>query len=413
MQNSVLNRTRAGKWARRLMPLLLLPGFVLAQSTVEVSSASQLQAALSNANNAGGNVIISVNDGTYTLSDTLYVNAANITIKGKSGNRANVIIQGDSMASGARVGNVIRVAASNFKLDAVTLQKSGWHAIQIAGESNADGPIITNCILRDTYEQLVKVTKSASAVSDNGRIENCLFEYSAGRAPYYYTGGVDAHGATGWVIRGNTFRNIASPAEAVSQFTIHFWNGSSNNTTERNLIIDCDRGIGYGLKDFVANTGGTIRNNMIYHSNNGAPFADVGIALENTTGTQVYNNTVYFANNMSWTMEYRFSTTSGVTFTNNLTNKPIQARDGGSGTLASNVTNASSSWFKGVGSGDLHLASAVASVANAGRAVSGLTNDYDGETRGQDAGIDIGADEFGGSTGGTVKPKPPTNVSTQ
>jgi hypothetical protein len=413
MQKPVLNRIRPGKWSLRLLPLLLLPGIVLAQSTVEVSNASQLQSALSNANNAGGNVVISVNDGTYTLNDTLYVNANNITIKGKSGNRASVIIQGDSMSSGASVGNIIRVAATNFKLDGVTLQRSGWHAIQVAGEANGDGAVITNCVLRDTYEQLVKVTKSSSAFSDNGRIENCVFEYSAGRAPNYYTGGIDAHGARGWTIRGNTFRGIASPADAVSEFAVHFWDDSANNLTERNLIIDCDRGVGYGLQGFTKNTGGVIRNNMIYHSNNGAPFADVGIALENTTDTQVYNNTVYFANNMSWTMEYRFAGTTGAVFTNNLTNKPIQARDGGGGTQQSNVTNASAGWFKAVSSGDLHLASAVNGVANAGRALSGLSDDYDGQARGSDAGIDIGADEFGGSSGTPAKPKPPTNVSTQ
>jgi hypothetical protein len=392
--------------------LLLLPGTLFAQTTVEVSSVSQLQSALASANSGSGNVIISVADGTYTLTDTLYVNKANITIKGKSGNRNSVIIQGDAMSSGARVGNVIRVAANNFKLDGVTLQRAGWHAIQVAGETNADGMVVTNCVLRDTYEQLIKVTKNGSTVSDNGRVENCLFEYSAGRAPYYYTGGIDAHGAKGWVVRGNTFRGIASPAEAVSEFAVHFWDDSANNTTERNTIIDCDRGIGYGLQGFPVNAGGIIRNNMIYHSNNGAPFADVGIALENSTNTQVYNNTVYFANNMSWAMEYRFAATTGAVFTNNLTNKPIQARDGGGGTQASNVTNASASWFKAPASGDLHLASGVGSVVNAGRTVSGLTDDFDGNARGQDAGIDIGADEFGGASG-SVKPSPPTDVSTQ
>ncbi|MEJ0084599.1 MAG: right-handed parallel beta-helix repeat-containing protein [Pseudomonadota bacterium] len=412
MQNSALNRTRAGKWSLRFMPLLLLPGIVLAQSTVEVNNASQLQSALNNANNAGGNVVISVNDGTYTLNDTLYVNANNITIKGKSGNRASVVIQGDAMSAGASIGNIIRVAASNFKLDAVTLQRAGWHAIQFAGESNADGAVITNCVLRDTYEQIVKATKSASAVSDNIRIENCLFEYTAGRAPYYYTGGIDAHGARGWVVRGNTFRGIASPGEAVSEFAVHFWDDSANNTTERNTIIDCDRGIGYGLQGFTTNAGGVIRNNMVYHSNNGAPYADVGIALENSTNTQVYNNTVYFANNMSWAMEYRFAATTGAVFTNNLTNKPIQARDGGGGTQQSNVTNASASWFKAVANGDLHLASAVSGVVNAGRTVSGLADDFDGEARGSDAGIDIGADEFGAAAG-VKKPNPPTNISAQ
>jgi len=95
-------------------------------------------------------------------------------------------------------------------------------------------------------------------------------------------------------------------------------------------------------------------------------------------------------------------------FTNNLTNKQILARDGGTGSLSNNVTNASASWFKNVATGDLHLASAVSSVVNAGKAVTGLTDDFDGEAR---SGVDIGADEFGGAS--AAKPNAPTNVKVQ
>jgi hypothetical protein len=392
--------------------LLLAGAAAQAQTTIEVSSVSQLANAVSSANGSGGNVIISVADGTYSLSDTLYVNAPNITIQGKSGARDKVIIQGTAMAEGAQVGNVIRVAASNFKLNGVTLQKAGNHLIQIAGETNADGPVITNCILRDAWEQLLKVSQDPAkpnVVSDNGRVENCVFEYSAGIGPQYYIGGIDAHGSTGWVVRNNTFKNIASPNTSVAEFAVHFWDApAANNTIERNLIIDCDRGIGFGLQG-RGSTGGIIRNNMIYHSNNNDPYADVGIALADSPNTQVYNNTVYFENSMSFSMEYRFSATQNAVFTNNLTNKPIVSRDSGGASLSNNVANASASWFKGVSSGDLHLASAVTSVVNLGKAVSGLTDDFDGEAR--SSGVDVGADEFGAST--AVKPNPPTNVQVQ
>jgi len=395
-----------------LAAILLAAGAAHAQTTIEVSNVSQLANAVSSANSSGGNVIISVADGTYSLSDTLYVNAPNVTITGKSGARDKVIIQGTAMAEGAKVGNVIRVAASNFKLNAVTLQKAGNHLIQIAGEMNADAPVITNCILRDAWEQLLKVSQDASkpnVVSDNGRVENCLFEYSAGIGPQYYIGGIDAHGSTGWVVRNNTFKNIAAPNTSVAEFAVHFWDApSANNTIERNLIIDCDRGIGFGLQG-RGNSGGTIRNNMIYHSNNGDPYADVGIALADSPNTQVYNNTVYFENSMSFSMEYRFAATKGAVFSNNLSNRQILARDGGTATLSNNVINASASWFKGVSSGDLHLASAVASVVDAGKAVSGLSDDYDGQAR--SGSIDIGADEYGATA--AVKPNPPTNVTAQ
>ncbi len=94
---------------------------------VTVSSAAELQSAVAAANSNGGNRTILVNDGTYTLTDTLWVKSPNITIAGKSATRQNVTIQGDAMGSSAKVGSVIWVGASNFQLRDVTLQKSRNH----------------------------------------------------------------------------------------------------------------------------------------------------------------------------------------------------------------------------------------------------------------------------------------------
>jgi hypothetical protein len=386
---------------------------VHAQTTIDVSSAAQLQSAVQTANSAGGNRIISVADGTYTLSDTLYVNAPNISIVGASGNRQNVIIQGTGMSSTASVGTIIRVAASGFTLRYVTLQKSKYHLIQIAGENNADSPTLRDCILRDAYEQMVKVSigTDPGVTGDNGLVENCLFEYTAGIGPQYYIGGIDAHGSKNWTVRGNTFRNIASPSNSVAEFAVHFWNGSANNTVEKNVIVNCDRGIGFGLKvdGKLPNQGGVIRNNMIYHAANNHAFADSAIALAESPGTKVYNNSVYYENSYPWAIEYRFNTTTGVEVSNNLVNRQILARDGATGTASNNVTNAVSSWFVAPSSGNLHLASAVSSAVDQGKTISGLTDDFDGETRPAGAAIDIGADEYGGAAA-PPKPLPPTNV---
>ncbi len=377
--------------------------------TITVGTVAELQNAVSTANSLGGNTTIVVRDGTYTLSDTLYVNAPNVAIVGQSGDRTKVIIQGDAMSSSAKVGNVIRVAASNFQLSDVTLQKSGWHLIQIAGETNADAPVIKNCILRDAYEQIVKVSQDAAnpnVTSDNGLVENCIFEYSAGIGPQYYIGGIDAHGTKNLIVRNNTFRNIISPSGSVAEFAIHFWDlPSSNNIVEKNLIINCDRGIGFGM-DGRGNTGGIIRNNMIYHAANAGSYADTSIALTESPNTQVYNNTIFMENSFPWAIEYRFASTQNVLIVNNLTNKPIQNRDGAAGTIAKNVTNAMGTWFVNRSSGDLHLASAVSTVVDMGQVISGLSNDFDGQSRPQGMGIDIGADEF--LTGTTLQS--PTNL---
>lgn len=387
--------------------LLLVCAPAGAQSVV--ATAAQLHDAVAAANSAGGNRTILLQNGTYNLNDTLYINAPNITLAGQAGARESVIIQGDAMSSSGRIGNLIRVAGSGFELRHITLQRSRNHLIQVVGEGNADSPVIRDCILRDAYEQMLKVSidpGNPSITSDGGLVENCLFEYTAGIGPQYYIGGIDAHGAKNWVVRGNTFRSIISPATTVAEFAVHFWNGSANNLVERNVIINSDRGIGFGM-DGRGNTGGIIRNNMIYHASGNGQYADTAIALIESPGSQVYNNTVYMDNNFPWAIEYRFASTSGVLIANNLTNKPIMARDGASGTVTTNVTSAAASWFVDAGSGNLRLASTQTLVVDKGQTISGLTNDLDGESRPQGGGVDIGADEFS-----AIKtPRAPTNLT--
>jgi hypothetical protein len=366
-----------------------------AQTTVEVADAAGLETAVANANRTGGNVTILLGDGTYTLSNTLNIVAPSVVLAGKSADARLVVVQGDAMSATARVGTLVRAAAARFELRHITLQRSRNHLIQIVGEEDADDARVSECVLRDAYEQLIKVSMdmaNSAVTADRGTVENCSFEYTAGIGPQYYIGGIDAHGAKDWLVRGNTFRAIASPNTSIAEFAIHFWNTSSNNTVERNLIIDCDRGIGFGL-DGRPNRSGIIRNNMIYHSANTHRYADTGIALMESPDTAVYNNTVFLEHAASAAIEYRFASTQNVQIFNNVTNKPIRARDGATGIVTSNRTNAVRGWFVYASRGDLHLAGDGAGVIDAGRPASELADDFDGQRRPRDRGIDIGADE--------------------
>jgi hypothetical protein len=378
---------------------LLAAASAASADTVTVATVSQLVDAVAQANGTGGNRTILVQDGTYTLGAGLWVNVPNVTIAGQSGNRQNVIIQGDAMSSTAAVGSVITVNGAHFELRDLTLQKCRWHLLQINGQANADYPRVINCIFRDSYEQMLKVTvdlNNTGVAADNGLVEGCLFEYTAGVGPQYYIGGVDAHSSRNWIVRGNTFRNIISPSGAVAEHAVHFWSNSADNIVERNLIIDCDRGIGFGL-DGRPNSGGIIRNNMIYHAAGKGRFADVGIALWESPGTQVYNNTIFFEHGYPWSIEYRYPSTSGVLVVNNLSNRPVASRNGGTGTVAGNIAAAAADWFVNAAAGDLHLAAAASPAIDAGQAVAGLTDDYDGGARPAGAGVDVGADEYGAS----------------
>jgi hypothetical protein len=368
----------------------------LPATRVAVASETELRSAVARANSTGGNVTIVLADGVYALADTLYVNAPNVALVSASNDRSKVTLHGDAMSANSAVKNLIRVTGKAFQLRALSLERAGWHLIQIVGEADADDPIIADCAMRDSWEQMLKVTYDSTNPalgSDRGIVQNCVFEYSAGIGPQYYIGGIDAHAATDWVVRGNTFRYIASPSRTLAEPAVHFWSNSRNTLVERNVIVDSDRGIGFGLGD-RGHVGGVIRNNFIHHTANAHPFADAGIVLENSSGTGVYNNTLLLEHSYPRAIEYRFAGTSGGTIANNLSNRAIASRDGGTATLRTNIDSATRATFRLTSVGDLRLAAPTAGIVDAATAISGLVNDLDGEARPKGAGIDIGADEY-------------------
>jgi hypothetical protein len=363
-------------------------------TVVNVSSTQQLLNAINTANANGGNMTILIADGTYQIASTTqypYVTVSNLVIRSASGKRNSVILTGGGMRDAGGVENGFYFTGNNITVADLTIRNVGNHGIATHG----DNIVIHNVRFQDTYEQMLKGTNAGDG-PDNGIVRCCLFEYTAGIGPQFYIGGIDIHMGDGWLVQDNVFRNIKSPSNTVSEHSIHFWDNSSNNTIERNLIINCDRGIGFGLGD-VPNNGGIIRNNMIYNDGTGT-FSDVGISLETSPNSRVYNNTIYLATYPN-AIEYRFSATSNVYIQNNLCNRIIRSRDGASAILGTNVTNAQASWFVRCTAGNLRLASSIASVVDKGTSLSNfVTNDIDKKARPSGAGIDIGAHEYSSLT---------------
>lgn len=374
---------------------------------VNVTTVAELQAAV---NNLTSNTTLLIADGTYDLTNVLNIrNVNNVTLRSASGNREAVILRGKGM-NNSNYGNVPHVAAiydaNDVTLADMTLRDAYYHLVQVHGEDGPQRPRFYNLHLIDAGEQFIKGSTNPAQLprlyADDGVVECSLFEYTD-RARSYYTNAVDVLAGAGWVIRDNVFRRIRAPVGQLAGPTILMWRNSLNTLIERNQFIECDRAIALGLSPPDANSrggettydhqGGVVRNNFVYRAA-GSATGDVGLTVNYANNYQIHHNTVLLNNSFPWTIEYRFSVSTGA-LAYNLTDGPIFQRDGAQGTLTSNLANAQLSWFVNPGLGDLHLnASAVAAI-NQAAPLANVTDDIDGDPRPIGPAPDIGADEYG------------------
>ena len=349
-------------------------------------------------------VTIVLAPGEYRLKRLLRITQPDITIRGNSGNRSEVIIRGGGMRG--KVSHVFQVAADNFTLADVTVGWVGRHAVQVHGERGVRNTTISNVRLVNAGEQLLKIShnrKRPSKRSDGGVIEYSSFEFPDGSTLQSYSGGISAIAASNWVVRANSFLNIRSPEEVPTGPAILFWHGSENTLIEGNVIKQSDRGIQLGLKP-GGHIGGLVINNFVHAQ------TDVGIGLEKASGARVYNNTV-FVENYPNAIEYRFDKIQQVEITNNLVNKQIVSRDGGTASLKANVELARDDWFVEAATGDLHLSGGLANIVDQGHHLPELVNDIDCDRRPIGDQVDVGADEFTASIDSNLDTSPESGAS--
>jgi hypothetical protein len=312
-------------------------------------------------------------------------------------------------------GDLVAVAASGVTIAEVTLTRASYHLVHIVPRDATIRRVrLYRLRLLDGAQQFVKVNPNAArtAFVDTGRVECSTFRLTDRGRPHVssdflpcYTGGIDAHGARGWIVRLNRFENIRCK-EGLAEHAVHFWTGSRDTLVERNTIVDCARGIGFGLGErtewakrypdrpaqgYVGHYGGLIRNNVVAARR---PGMDTGIGLEQARGARVYHNTVYAGPQAAGyfsSLDYRFPNTVA-DIRNNLVTR-ITARDGARATLARNVESVPASWFRSPGGLDFHLRAAAAGAIDRGVPLSAAGLDIDGRPH-TDGPPDLGADEY-------------------
>lgn len=368
-------------------------------------------------NGAESGTTIVLHDGFYDLSDgavsQLYFSTPGVTMRSASGDRGSVILDGSYVT-----GELVNIYASDVTIADLTLQRAYYHPIHISGleGSPIEGVVMHNLRVVDPGEQAIKINPIGDGWVDHGVIECSSIELTAaGRTQIRnncYTGGIDAHAARGWIVRGNRIQGFWCPS-GLSEHGVHFWRVSRDTVVEQNVIVDCARGVGFGLgssggsREYpddpypsVDNKGhidGVIRNNFIAATDAGL-FAsqygfDTGIGLEQAAGARVLHNSVAASQTpASSSIEWRFTSTFAEV-ANNLTTHILKARDGGQANLQGNISTAETNWFADVPGGDLHLESAGVAAVDAGAALPAgwADRDLDGQMR--DALPDVGADE--------------------
>jgi hypothetical protein len=383
---------------------------------VDVATVAQLQAAVASLTSG---TTIRVAAGQYRLTQELRIGngVTNVALVGATGNRADVVILGGGMAT-AGVNIAVKVEnAQDVRIADLSIGETLWHPIQLKGESGTERVRVSNVRLFDAGQQFLKSTVNVQAPNgvDDVIVENSLVEYTNIGPADGYTEGIDVHHGARWIIRYNVFRNIRVPTTATyrSRPAILIWSGSRDSIVHGNTIINCERGIIFGQGGQSSyghsHTGGQIYNNFIYRTD--PVNADSGISLWDSPGTRVFHNTVIQNGTYPVAIEYRFASTTGVEIRNNLTDGSILQRDGATGVVSDNFTQATSSLFVNASAANLHLVSTATAAIDRGGSVSGAGTDIDGESRPNGAAPDLGADEFVGIAPPPPPPPPPASLA--
>lgn len=210
------------------------------------------------------------------------------------------------------------------------------HAFHIVGSGHSF--VLRNSIVRD-FNAHIKVNASGNNFPDNGLIENSTFYNTRPRETASPVNMLNIDSVNNWRVKGNLLADFSKNKGDRISYAAYMKGNGRNGIFEQNLVIceanvDANSSTQVGLSfggggtatAFCRNsqclsehTNGIIRNNIILNCPN-----DVGIYLNKSTNTQVYNNAI--VNSLGIDVRFESSTASIV---NNIISGRISDRDGG------------------------------------------------------------------------------------
>lgn len=399
-----------GAPAARCAPLPAPSGTVVRLSPSDVRSLAQT------VRSAASGTTILLEDGTYTLRASdgrLRFHTPGVSLRGASGDATKVIIDADYV-----VDTLVYITVGDITVSDLTLTHAVDHLVHVTADgdatSNPTGVNLYRIRLIDGGEQFVKGNSNGAdtAFPDEGSVECSYFELTDAGRPHIernpggcYTGGIDVHEGRDWVVRDNEFHDIYCAGEGLAEHAIHFWRGARDTLIERNVIVNCARGIGLGLLQAgagrtydpdpypgvapVGHFGGMVRGNVIYSD---IPYYDTGIELQQAHKVRVLHNTVVSeasATGRYTSIDARFANTDAY-IANNLARR-FTNRNGATEMRVTNLSGATPSLLVDPANGDFHLSASATDAIGQGTPLSDGGEDLDGDARGSPP--DIGADQ--------------------
>src|SRR6266545_926609 len=267
---------------------------------VTVDTAANLADAVARAR-PGTTILLA--DGRYAMSKPLNIRADRVSLRGKSGDRTKVVLDGGGTLAEA----LWLSACSGVTVANLTIRDVQFNGIKLNSETGVQRLRVYNCEFRNIWQRAIKAVEVPAAKREqlgprDCRVEYCLFANDRSKkfgddptdtATSYggdYIAGIDLMCATTWVISDNVFRGI-NGRTGQGRGAIFVWVGSRECVIERNVIVDCDAGISLGnaLHDGKAPphcTGCVVRNNCITRAPEG------GITAIYTKDCKILHNTV-------------------------------------------------------------------------------------------------------------------------
>ena len=345
---------------------------------------------------------ILVQDGHYMMPHYVQITKDNVTLRGASGHRERVILDGAKSRHGELLGIT---ACSGVTIADLTIQNIKWNGFKINSQTNVQKLTIHNCIIHNIWQRGIKGVKVPKKDRDivrpkHCRIQYCLFYNDRPKrlsddakdiAQGNYIAGIDVMYATNWIISDNVFVGIQGRTFE-GRGAVFIWHDSQDCVIERNMIIDCDVGLQLGNPHRDSETiyhcvRCMARNNFITR----AP--EAGIVMVYTKDCKILNNTIHDPDSRLGRLIRTVFTNDGLFIANNLLSGPRMRNESRSKIIfLNNLIKDLTDSFSDPAHGNLHLNDAATDAIDKGITLPEVVEDMDRELRGTRT--DIGADEF-------------------